>query len=140
MNFEVGDRVYAGGWCEGIIVNIENDVAYVEFETAGGGGCLPFGLDELEYVPKKVATLRAFKSVHGTVNVAIQNCSPYVATLLWRFDVWESDGRFEYDENKTNESPKIWFECPMEFLDFINSNMGRACFERMGVKEFYIEC
>ena len=139
MNFEVGDRVYAGDWCEGIIVDIRDDVADVEFETAGGGGCLPFGLNELEYIPKRVATLRAYKSVHGTVNVVIQNCSSEVVTLLWRFDVWKSNGRFEYDENKTNERPKIWFECPMEFLDFVESSMGRACFQRMGVEEFYIE-
>lgn len=139
MSFEVGDRVYAGDWCEGIIVDIRDDVADVEFETAGGGGCLPFGLNELEYIPKRVATLRAFKSVHGTVNVVIQNCSPEVVTLLWRFDVWKSNGRFEYDENKTNERPKILFECPMEFLDFVESSMGRACFQRMGVEEFYIE-
>lgn len=139
MRFNIGDKVYAGDWCEGIIVDIRDDVADVEFETAGGGGCLPFGLDELEHIPNRVATLRAFKSVHGTVNVVIQNCSPEVVTLLWRFDVWKSNGRFEYDENKTNERPKIWFECPMEFLDFVESSMGRACFQRMGVEEFYIE-
>ena len=139
MGFNIGDKVYAGDWCEGIIVDIRDNIADVEFETAGGGGCLPFGLNELEYVPNRVATLRTFRSVHGTVNVVIQNCSPEVATLLWRFDVWKSNGRFEYDENKTNERPKIWFECPMEFLDFVESSMGRACFQRMGVEEFYIE-
>lgn len=139
MGFNIGDKVYAGDWCEGIIVDIRDNIADVEFETAGGGGCLPFGLNELEYVPNRVATLRTFRSVHGTVNVVIQNCSPEVVTLLWRFDVWKSNGRFEYDKNKTNERPKIWFECPMEFLDFVESSMGRACFQRMGVEEFYIE-
>ena len=140
MSFKVGDKVYAGDWCEGTITEIINDdVAYIEFVTDNGGGCLPFGLDELERIPHRTATLRAYKSVHGTVNVVIQNCSPEVVTLLWRFDVWKSNGRFEYDENKTNERPKIWFECPMEFLDFVESSMGRACFQRMGVEEFYIE-
>lgn len=85
------------------------------------------------------ATLRAFKSVHGTVNVIIQNCSPEVATLLWRFDVWKSNGRFEWDEHEPKERAEIWFECPMEFLDFVESSMGRACFQRMGVEEFYIK-
>ena len=28
------------------------------------------------------ATLRAFKSVHGTVNVVIQNCTSEVTTLI----------------------------------------------------------
>ena len=139
MSFKVGDRVYANDWREGTIVEIENDVAHIECSTDGGGGCLPFRLDELEHIPNRVATLRAFKSVHGTVNVVIQNCSPEVTTLLHRFDVWESNGRFEYDENKPKERAKIWFECPMEFLDFVESIMGRACFQRMGVEEFYIE-
>ena len=138
-NFNIGDRVCAGDWIEGIIVNIENDIASVEFETAGGGGCLPFELNELIHVPIRIATLRATKSAHGTVNVMIQNCSREVVTLLSRFDVWKSNGRYEYDKNNTNERAKIWFECPMEFLDFIESSMGSAAFERMGVEEFYIE-
>lgn len=139
MDFKIGDRVYAGKWCEGIITDIRDNVADVEFETADGGGCLPFSLNELEYVPKRTATMKVFKSVHGTVNVMIQNCTPEVTTLLWRFDVWKSDGRFEYDDNKPNERAKIWFECPIEFLDFIKSSMGRACFERMGVEEFIFD-
>lgn len=140
MSFKVGDKVYAGDWCEGTITEIINDdVAYIEFSTDNGGGCFSFGLDELERIPHRTATLRAGKSLHGTVDVVIQNCEPEVATLLWRFDVLKSNGRFEYDENKTNERPKIWFECPMEFLDFVESSMGRACFQRMGVEEFYIE-
>ena len=42
-DFRVGDWVY------GEIVEIDQDreVVYVEFETYGGGGCLPFGFDEL---------------------------------------------------------------------------------------------
>ncbi len=139
MNFEIGDKVYVDDWCEGIIVDINGELADVEYSTEGGGGCFLFRLDELEYVPNRVATLRAFKSVHGTVNVIIQNCSPEVTTLLHRFDVWKSNGRFEYDKNKPKERAKIWFECPMEFLNFVESSMGRACFQRMGVEEFYIE-
>ena len=49
MDFKVGDYVYASDWRYGVIVEIENDVAHVEFEDACGGGCLPFGLDELEH-------------------------------------------------------------------------------------------
>lgn len=139
MDFKVGDKVYASDWCEGIIVDIDGEFAYVEFSMGNGGGCLPFGLNELEHIVNSVAILRAFKSVHGTVNVVIQNCSPEVTTLLHRFDVWKSNGRFEYDENKPKERARIWFECPMEFLDFVESSMGRACFQRMGVEEFYIE-
>lgn len=139
MDFNIGDKVYAGEFSEGVIVNIEHGVAYVEYSTGNGGGCLPFGMDELKHVSNRVATLRAFKTAHGTVNVAIQNCSQEVTTLLHRFDIWKSNGRYEYDENKLNERAKIWFECPIEFLDFIESSMGRAAFQRMGVQEFYIE-
>ena len=53
MDFKVGDYVYAGDWCYGIIVEIENDVAYVEFETYCGGGCFSFGLDELEHAKEE---------------------------------------------------------------------------------------
>ena len=135
MSFKVGDKVFASDWCEGIITHIENDVAYVMYTTERGGGCMAFGLDELELIPERKATLKAFKSVHGTVHVVIQNCSPEVTTLLHRFDVWKSNGNYKYDENKSAE---IWFECPMEFFDFVESSMGRAAFQRMGVEEFYI--
>lgn len=85
---------------------------------------------------KRIATLQAFKSVHGTVHVVIQNCPAEVATLLHRFDVWQSHGNYKY--NNTTERAEIWFECPMEFFDFVGSNMGRTAFRRMGVAEFYI--
>ena len=88
--------------------------------------------------PKNNPRITISRSVHGTVNVVIQNCSLEVATLLWRFDVWKSKGRFEYNENKPKERPKIWFECPMEFIHFVCSDLGRAAFQRMGVEEFYI--
>lgn len=139
-SFNIGDHVYASDWCEGIIVEINHKecVAYVSFDTGNIGGCLPFGLDELEHVPERKATLEAFKTVHGTVNVVVQNCSSEVVTLLHRFDVWKSDGKYKYDENKPKERAKIWFECPIEFLDFVESSMGKAAFQRMGVEEFYI--
>ena len=53
MSFSVGDNVYASHWCEGTITEIKDDVAYVEFCTSNGGGCLPFGLDELKHVPRQ---------------------------------------------------------------------------------------
>lgn len=85
------------------------------------------------------ATLKAFRSVHGTVWVITHNCSAEVNALLCRFDVWKSTGMYKYDDTKPNERAYIWFECPMEFLEFVSSSMGRACFQRMGVEEFYIE-
>lgn len=49
MDFKVGDYVYASDWCCGVITEIQGNTAYVEFETEGGGGCVPFGVDELEH-------------------------------------------------------------------------------------------
>lgn len=55
--FKVGDWVYGEDWCYGRIVAIEEDenVAYVEFQTQRGGGCLSFLFSELELaeLPKK---------------------------------------------------------------------------------------
>ena len=34
---KVGDKVYAGDWCEGIIDEIDGDTAIVEFTTFCGG-------------------------------------------------------------------------------------------------------
>lgn len=140
MSFKVGDKVFASDWGEGTIVSIhhENQEALVEMHTGNFGGCWPFELEELKLIPERKATLKAFKSVHGTVHVVIQNCSPEVTTLLHRFDVWKSNGNYKYDENKPNERAEIWFECPMEFFDFVESSMGRAAFQRMGVEEFHV--
>lgn len=138
MKFNVGDKVYVSDYIKGTIVDIDGEFAMVEFSTDTGCGTLSCHVDNLKLVPIRIATLCAFKSVHGTANVVIQNCSPEVTTLLHRFDIWKSDGRYEYDETKPDERAKIWFECPMEFFDFIESSMGRACFERMGVEHFEI--
>lgn len=47
---KVGDKVYAGDWCEGIIDEIDGDTAVVEFTTFCGGGRLPFLLEELQLI------------------------------------------------------------------------------------------
>ena len=144
MNFNVGDRVYADGVGEGIIVDFvynchgDNTRAIVSFETFGGGGMLPFSLSELRHIPKHTAKLSVYKQINCAVNVCVQNCTIEVCKLMHRLDIWKSTGRREYDENEPFES-KYWFECPIEFVDFIKSDMGKECFKRMGVEEFYIE-
>lgn len=46
--FKIGDWVYASDWCYGQIVELtDTDVAYVEFQTYGGGGCTSFDIEEL---------------------------------------------------------------------------------------------
>lgn len=49
-NFKEGDRVHDGDDLYGTIVAIQDDLAYVQFETWGGGGCVACKLEELHHV------------------------------------------------------------------------------------------
>jgi hypothetical protein len=77
--------------------------------------------------------------MHGTVNVVIHNCSDEVSALLHRFDIWGSTGTLEYNKDHQDERPHIWFECPIEFFDFVETGMGKECLKRMGIKEILVE-
>lgn len=46
--FKIGDYVYAEDWCYGRIVYITDKYAEVDFDTARGGGCLTFALEDLK--------------------------------------------------------------------------------------------
>lgn len=123
-----------------------NDIANIpddDLPKFDGVSTIPSAIKQhTEEKPKDVnspATMKVFKSVHGTVHVVIQNCSAEIVTLLHRFDVWGSNGNYKYDETKPKERAEIWFECPMEFIDFVKSSMGRYALQRMGVKEFHID-
>lgn len=50
--FKVGDWVYTSDLYYGQIVEIEGDIAYVEYDTGTGGGCMPFKSGELELAKK----------------------------------------------------------------------------------------
>lgn len=45
--YSVGDTVYASDWCYGTIIDIDRDLAVVEFETERGVGNCVFTLDQL---------------------------------------------------------------------------------------------
>lgn len=78
--FKVGDRVYAEeDFVYGRIVEIKEDVAYVEFRTSGGGGCLPYKLSELVQ-EKWCITAKLF-----------DNETSYLA---WQKPAWDEDGYF----------------------------------------------
>lgn len=47
---EIGDKVYAQDWCDGIITDIDGDEALIEFETARGGGSIWFSTNDLRLV------------------------------------------------------------------------------------------
>ena len=36
-------------------------------------------------------------------------------------------------------SAKIWFECPMEFLDFIKTPIGEEALHRLGIEKIEVE-
>lgn len=140
-NFNVGDKVYTNNWDEGIIIEIlDNGNVLVEFTA----NIAEFSLNELKlkYIPKKKSTLYVYErsSFHRVVDVMIQNCSTEVVNILQKFDIDQSAGRIEYDENKPDEEPKIWFTCPSKFSDFVESRIGDTFFKRMGVDEITILC
>lgn len=82
-NFKIGDCVgVKDDFIEGEIVNIEEDVAYVEFRTAGGGGCLPFKLSELE--------LKHEQWCITTDGI----CNDGINYLGWQYPVWDENGYF----------------------------------------------
>lgn len=79
-SFKIGDRVYAEeDYIYGRIVEIEEDLAYVEFRTPGGGGCLPYKLSELAH-EKWCITTKLFG-----------NETNYLA---WQKPAWDEGGYF----------------------------------------------
>lgn len=55
MDFKIGDWVYAGDWCYGEIVSIDedNDIIFVEFDTGTGGGTWSFERDEVRFAEER---------------------------------------------------------------------------------------
>ena len=63
--FNVGDWVYGSDWCYGVITDIKDDFAVVEYETCSGGGNCSFMLEDLRKAetPKRNA-LEALPQYH----------------------------------------------------------------------------
>lgn len=63
--FNVGDWVYGSDWCYGIITDIEDDFAVVEYETDRGGGNCSFMFEDLKKAePPKRNALAALPQYH----------------------------------------------------------------------------
>ena len=63
--FNIGDWVYASDWCYGVITDIEDDFAVVEYETDRGGGNCSFLLEDLKRAePPKRNALAALPQYH----------------------------------------------------------------------------
>lgn len=114
--FKVGDRVYAEeDFIYGRIVEIEEDVAHVEFRTSGGGGCLPYKLSELEH-EKCCITSKLFDDE--------------ISYLAWQKPVWDEDGYFWTSRetlqkaigNNTPDHPFLFNSrrAAIRYLKFIN--------------------
>ena len=74
-------------------------------------------------------------SVHNTVNVIVKNCTNEIASFMWRFDIWNSKG----DSKMICDRLETYFECPLEFLNFAQSDMGREAIKRTGVERLIFE-
>lgn len=102
--FKSGDKVYIKEeGLEGIIVELHEDTAFVEFTTSGGGGCLEFELSELEHVCWCITT----------DNITHDE----TVYLGWQNPVWDEDGYFWTSKevvskiintNNTKEHPFIF--------------------------------
>ena len=63
--FNVGDWVYGSDWCYGIITDIEDDFAVVEYETCSGGGRCSFMFEDLKKAePPKRNALETLPQYH----------------------------------------------------------------------------
>ena len=63
--FNVGDWVYGSDWCYGIITDIEDDFAVVEYETDRGGGNCSFMFEDLvKAEPPKSKALETLPQYH----------------------------------------------------------------------------
>ncbi len=70
-SFKVGDFVsIKNDFIHGIIRDIKENLAYVEFRTDGGGGCLPFELSELEHEQWCITTDGVFDKKNGLFSMA----------------------------------------------------------------------
>lgn len=138
MSFKRGDRVVIKSLNnrKGIITEIFPEIGKASVSL--GHVTMFFPLEELS-VYSGVATMEIFKSVHNTIDVVVQNCSEHVNDFLSLFDVWESHGNYKYDGLESWERAKIWFECPMEFLDFIKSPIGERALHRLGIEKIEVE-
>lgn len=81
-NFKIGDHVSVkDDFINGKIVDIREGTAYVEFRTAGGGGCLPFELAELAHEQWCITTDNICND--GTVYLGWQNPAWYEDGYFW---------------------------------------------------------
>ena len=67
--FNVGDWVYGSDWCYGIITDIKDDFAVVEYETCSGGRNCSFMFEELKKAePPKRNALETLPQYHFTLD------------------------------------------------------------------------
>ena len=74
-------------------------------------------------------------SAHNTVNVIVKNCNSEIASFICKFDIWNHKG----DPKMICGRAETYFECPLEFLDFAQSAMGREAIKRTGIDRLTFE-
>lgn len=86
----------------------------------------------------KISTLEASEGKYGMTSVVLANCTKEVISLITLLSIHQGISCYQCDKENTIENPKICFFCPTEFLNFIDTDMGRTLFERMGVQDIVI--
>lgn len=115
--FKVGDHVYVEeDFIYGRIVKIDGDLAFVEFRTPGGGGCLPYKLSKLKHEKWCITT--------------DDLCRDGIIYLAWQKPAWDEDGYFwtsretlqEVISNNTPEHPFLFYSrrAAIKYLKSIN--------------------
>ena len=67
--FSIGDWVYVSDWCYGQIVNIDDGIASVEYDTGTGGGLCSFMIEDLTKAePPKSKALETLPQYHFSRN------------------------------------------------------------------------
>lgn len=75
----------------------------------------------------------AFKNVHGMITVInFDATNNEVNSFLGKFDGWGGHGEYKISTDRNHQ--EVWFECPKEFFDMLQTELFKKAFERMGVE------
>ena len=84
------------------------------------------------YSDRKVVYV--FQSPHGTTSVVNYDYkNEAVNTLLSYFDIWGGKGELKQGIEENGRYNEMWFECPRDFLEVIQSNSFLNTLNRLGV-------
>ena len=91
--------------------------------------------------PRRRKYVRVFESANGTVNV-VNYCADNnsLNEFLHNFDAWNGYGRYRLSAPMKCEGTfyqEVWFEMPIDFMDFAKTNLFKLVMERFDVEILY---